>query len=467
MIANEVLEKLRNAVGPDNVLTDPLDLMVYGYDTGFETRLHPKPPDVVVRPGSTEEVSAIMKIAWEHEVPVTPRAAASGMTSGSVAVQGGIVMEMLRMNRLLEMDLDNLQVFVEPGMVHAKLNELLKPYGFFFPVDPGSSKTLTLGGMVANNSSGMRAVKYGTTRNYVLGLEVVMPDGTVIWTGGQNSRCLKSVSGYDLTQLMVCSEGTLGVITKIRLKVLPIPEKRGVVFAAFNDLKDLGETVVELFRHKASPSAIEVMDKSSIQAVNLIRPETPLPEAEGILMLEIDGSPAEVKHQAQQCAKVCEKRAREVRWSDDPAEIQEIWSGRQLVGAAMTRVHPGTSRVYAAEDIGVPITKVPEALIRLQEISREHDIPLITFGHVGDGNLHAGMVVDFRDQERLKKAAVVADIVQRMAIEMGGTSTAEHGVGAARARYMEAEHGPALDVMRAIKRALDPKNIMNPGKMAL
>lgn len=467
MITPEVLAKLQAAVGTENVLSEKLDRLSYAYDSSFRTRLKAVPPDVVVRPRSADAVAAVMRIANEHDIPVTPRSAGTGQAGAAVAVRGGILVDMLGLNRLLELDLENLQIILEPGMVHAKLNELLQPHGFFFPVDPGSSKMCTLGGMLANNSSGMRAVKYGTTRNYVLGLEVVMPDGTLLWTGGRKSRSLKSVSGYDLTQLLVGSEGTLGIVTKIRLKVVPIPERRGVVFASFGDLNDLGRTVVELFRQKAAPSAIEVLDDSAIKAVNLIKPDANLPEVAGILMLEVDGSAADVPYQADKCAAVCRERGLEVRWTDDPQEIQRIWTGRQVVGAAAARVRPGASRVYDGEDIGVPINRVPDALLRLQAISREHGLPIVTYGHVGDGNLHAAIVADFREQEQLEKATVVADVIHRLALELGGTTTAEHGVGLSRAMYMEEEHGPALAVMRAIKRALDPKNLLNPGKMGL
>lgn len=467
MITPEVLGRLQAAAGAENVLTAKLDRLVYGYDSSYRTRLAPQVPEVVVRPPSAAAVAAVMRVAAEHRIPVTPRSAGTGQAGAAVPVQGGIVLDMLGLNRLLELDLENLQIIVEPGIVHTTLNELLKPHGFFFPVDPGSSKMCTLGGMVANNSSGMRAVKYGTTRNYVLGLEVVMPDGTLLWTGGRNSRSLKSVSGYDLTQLLVGSEGTLGIITKIRLRVVPIPEKRGVVFASFGSLDDLGATVVDLFRQKAAPSAMEVLDDSAIKAVNLIKPDAHLPEVAGILMLEVDGSAADVPYQAEKCAAVCRRRGLEVRWTDDPQEIQRIWSGRQVVGAAAARVKEGGSRVYDGEDIGVPITRVPEALLALQQISREYGLPIVTYGHVGDGNLHAAIVADFRDPAELEQATRVAEVIHRLALRLGGTTTAEHGVGLSRAPYMEEEHGPALAVMRAIKRALDPRNLLNPGKMGL
>lgn len=463
-IANE----LKQIVGEEHVLTKPTDLLVYGYDCSYETRLRRRHPDIVVRPGSAEEVAAVVKVAAREKIPVTARSAGSSQTAGPVPVQGGIVVDMLRLNRILEYDLENLQVIVEPGIVHARFNDLMKPHGFFFPPDPGSSKFCTLGGMVANCSSGMRAVKYGTTRHYVHGLEVVLPSGEIIWTGGQKSRALKSVSGYDLTQLLIGSEGTLGIITKIRLKVVPIPEKRGVALAAFKVLEDTGRAVQEIFRQKALPSAIEILDAGAIRTVVNHDPSTGLPtEAEALLLFEVDGSPAEVAYQAKRIADICAPLAFQVEWSDDPAAIGRLWSARQTLGAAAARLKPGSSRVYDGEDICVPIGRIPQALRRIATLAEEHGLFVVTYGHVGDGNLHAAIIADFRDPQEMGRAQKLAEAIHWLALELGGTVTAEHGVGITRMQYMEAEHGPALAAMRLIKQALDPDNIMNPGKMAL
>lgn len=466
-LSREVLRQLEILLGPERVMTQDVDRLVYAFDSSFEASLHRYEPDVVLRPQNTAEVSAILKLAWEHEIPVTPRGAGTGQNGGAVAVRGGILLDLSGMKRILAYDLENLQVLIEPGLVHAELNQALKPHGFFFPPDPGSSKMCTLGGMVSFNSSGMRAVKYGTTREYVLGLEVVLPDGQVITTGGLRSRALKSASGYELTRLFVGSEGTLGVITKIRLKVLPLPEKRGLVLAAFPRVEDAGRAVIAVFRQHLTPSAIEILDDSAMQAAMAYKPGLTLPPGEALLLFEVDGSPADVAYQAQRIAETCRGLASHVDWSDDPKRVADLWEARSLVGAAASRVKPGTTRVYDGEDICVPIARVPEALKRIRQIGRENDVVIVTYGHIGDGNLHSAPVVDTRKPEEVEKAKRVVDAIHRLALELEGTTTGEHGVGLSRARYMEEEHGPALEVMRVIKRALDPKGIMNPGKMAL
>lgn len=467
MLNQEIIAELKRVSGEQFVLTREVDLLTYGYDCSFLGRVETHPPAVVVRPGNTSEVASIMRLASEHAIAVTVRSAGSGQAGGSIPLGGGIVLDMLRFDQILEYDIKNLQVFVQPGVVHARLNDLLKPHGFMFPPDPGSSKMATIGGMVANNSSGMRAVKYGTTRNYVLGLEAVLADGTVIETGGVGSRVLKSVSGYDLTQLLTGSEGTLGIITRIRLRVAPLPEAQGVIMATFDSLDNLGLTVQNIFQHGAVPSAIEVMDRVAIKAVNLSQPGIDLPEVAGMLLMEVDGSPPAVSYLAKQIADIAQPLAVAVKWTDDPNEMGKLWAGRRLVGAAGARLKKGVSRVYDGEDIGVPMSRVPEALTRIQEIAQKHNLTILTYGHVGDGNLHAAIMADFRQEAELEVARRAADELHLMALEMGGTTTAEHGVGYSRARYMEREHGSALQVMRAIKQALDPKGILNPGKMGL
>ncbi|MCL4424622.1 MAG: FAD-binding protein [Firmicutes bacterium] len=463
----EIIKHLESILGPDRVMSQAVDRLVYAFDSSFEASLNRFEPDVVVRPGRAEEVSDILKLAWEHGIPVTPRGAGTGQNGGAVAVQGGILLDLSGMNRILAYDLDNLQVLIEPGIVHAALNQALKPYGFFFPPDPGSSKMCTLGGMVSFNSSGMRAVKYGTTREYVLGLEVVLPDGQVIITGGLHSKALKTASGYELTRLFVGAEGTLGVITKIRLKVLPLPEKRGLVLATFQQVEDSGRAVIEVFRRRLTPSAIEILDDSAMQAAMAYKEGLSLPKGEAMLLFEVDGTPADVAFQAERIADTCRELASHVDWSDDHQRVADLWEARSLVGAAASRVKAGTTRVYDGEDICVPIARVPEALRRIREIGRSNEVVIVTYGHIGDGNLHAAPVVDTRNPAEVERVKRVVEAIHRLALELEGTTTGEHGVGLSRARYMEEEHGPALEVMRTIKGALDPRGIMNPGKMGL
>ncbi|MEW8959390.1 MAG: FAD-binding oxidoreductase [Moorella sp. (in: firmicutes)] len=467
MLAQELLKKIQDVVGPENCLRDEADRFCYAFDSSLLSQINNWVPDLVVRVKTTEQVATILKLANEYRVPVVPRGAGTGQCCGSVAWRGGITLDLSGMNQILSFDLENLQVVVQPGIVHAELNKALAPHGFFFPPDPGSTKMCTLGGMVAFNSSGQRSVKYGTTKQYILGLEVVLPTGEVITTGGAKSRALKSVAGYDLTGLFVGSEGTLGVVTRIRLKVLPIPEKRGLVVAFFDELEASGKAVVQIFRGRLLPSAIEIMDRTAMKAAGMYKPDLNLPDAEAMLLFEVDGSPVDVTYQAQKIAEICRQFTQRVEWTDDPKRLGELWAARGVVGAAAGRVKEGATRVYIGEDICVPVVMVPQALKKIQELSAKYNIPIVTYGHIGDGNLHAAPVINTYDQEEIEKVKKLGDEIHRMALAMEGTTTGEHGVGLTRAQYMEEELGLSLDVMRRIKKLLDPNNILNPGKMAL
>ena len=466
-MGGDFVSKLIQIFGQNRVLTSKTDMMTYSYDASFATQLEPKEPEVVVIPQSTEEVSACVRLANEYKVPLYPRGAGTAQTGGPVPLNGGIVMDLSKMNRILEIDDKNMQVTVEPGIVQANLNLALKDYGVFFPPDPGSAKMCTIGGMVANNSSGLRAVKYGNTRFYVLGLEVVLPTGDVIVTGGAHSKALKSVSGYDLAHLMIGSEGTLGIVTRLRLKVLPLPKTRGIVLCSFEKLEHAGEAVNHIFRSGILPSALEIMDSQCTKAANLMRPDLSLPENEALLVIEADGSKEEVASQVARITEVVNTYTDYVKFSDEPEECEKLWQARQIVGAATGRLKPGGFRVYGGEDICVPLSRLPETLRRIHEIARSYNIVCAIYGHIGDGNLHTSPVINMRNKEEIESAKKMIDDIHNLAIEMEGTTTAEHGVGIVRAKYMDIEHGPALEVMRAIKRTLDPNNILNPGKMAL
>ena len=442
-----------------------VDLLAYSYDSSFATQVAEYRSDVVVLPRDTADVVSLVRFAYEHSVPITPRGAGTGQTGGAVAAKGGIVLDLSTLNHIVELDADNLQVICEPGVVHADLNKFLAKRRLFFPPDPGSTKMCTVGGMAANNSRGMRAIKYGATGDYVLGLDVVLPTGQLITTGSLNSRAIQSSSGFDLTHLIVGSEGMLGIITRLRLKVLPVPRSRGLVLAVFDRLESSGEAVVATFRTGLLPSAIEILDSSAIQAANLYKPELKLPAAEAMLLFEIDGNKPGVAHDAQQIASAISGIAKHVEWADEPAKVAALWEGRSVVGAASGQVRPGATRVYAGEDICVPIVRVPEALRGIQDIGRKHDTIIVTYGHIASGNLHAAPVIDMASGEEKRRVGLVTDDIHRLALDLGGTVTGEHGVGLTRRPYMGREHGAALDTMRLIKRTLDPKGIMNPGKM--
>jgi glycolate oxidase len=321
----------------------------------------------------------------------------------------------------------------------------------------------TLGGMASTNAHGMRAVKYGPTSVWVLGLEVVLPDGQVIETGSVGSRAKQSSAGLELTKLIVGAEGTLGVVTRLRLKLMAIPPTRAIVLGLFDVLENAGQAVQAVFAAGVNPSAIEILDQRSIQAINLYRPAMALPAVEALLLFEVDGNPPGVRWDAARITEVISPLAKHTEWSDEPERINALWEARSVVGAALGTLRPGAQRAYCGEDICVPVARIPEALRALQDIGARHRIPIATYGHIGGGGLHPGNLIDGRDPDEVQRVLRVADEIHQLALRMNGTTTGEHGVGTARAPYMAQEHGPALEVMRRLKQALDPNGIMNPG----
>jgi glycolate oxidase len=458
-------DELISLIGKENVLSDHLDLLYYSYDSSFLTKLEPAVPDAVVFPKSTEDVQKIVKFCYENKINIVPRGAGTGETGGCIAVQGGIVIDLSNWKEIIEVDPANMQAIVRPGVIHAELNKELAKYNLFFPPDPGSSLMCTIGGMVANNASGLRAVKYWTTEPYVLGLEIVMPNGDVIVTGGMKAKCIKNVSGINLTKLMVGSEGTLGIVTRIRLRCFPKPKARGIAMAVFDKLDDAPVTVLEVYQAGILPSGIEILDDSAIKAVNEFKPELNLPDAEAILLFEVDGNPPSVEYEGSVIQDVANKRARKVEWSTDPKRMSQLWEGRSVTAAAASRVRADGSRVFAGEDISVPMSRVADTLRGIRALARKHGIQVVNYGHIGDGNVHTAPVINPENPEEVERVMRFVDEVHLLAIELNGTTTGEHGVGAVRRRYAELEHGKAVDYMRKIKEALDPAGIMNPGKV--
>ncbi|HEV8634069.1 MAG TPA: FAD-linked oxidase C-terminal domain-containing protein [Chloroflexota bacterium] len=463
--ADAIARDLRALLKNSQVVDGPAELQTFAYDASFMTQLRPTRPDVAVIARSRQDVQAVLRYADQRVVPVIPRGAASGQAAGAVALDGGIVLSVHAMDQIVELDRPNMQVFCEPGVVHAKLNEQLAPYKLTFPPDPGSTRMATVGGMASTNAHGMRALKYGPTAAWVLGLEVVLPGGDAIETGSLGSRAKQSSAGLELTKLFVGSEGTLGVFTKLRLKLMPPPAARAVVLGVFDVLENAGEAVQAVFAGGISPAAIEIVDQRCVRAINLYRPNLGLPEAEALLLFEVDGNPPGVRWDAERIAELVRPLAARLEWSDEPTRMAALWEGRSVVGAAIGLLRPGANRAYCGEDICVPVARIPETLRAIQGISKQYAIPIATYGHIGSGNLHPGHLIDARDPDEVRRVLQVADAVHDLALRMGGTTTGEHGVGAVRTAFMEREHGPALETMRRIKRALDPKGIMNPGKI--
>src|SRR6266540_3829871 len=463
--ATALADRLREIIPADRVIDDPATLLPYAYDASFWSLRQQRLPDVVVVPRTTAEVVSVVRFADTTGTPVVPRGAGTGQTGGAIAAHGGIVMSFARMREILEIDRPNLQAVVEPGIVFADLQDALRPHGLFFPPDPGSGRACTLGGMAANNASGPHAVRWGTTSAYVLGAQVVLADGRVVTTGGVRSKALKSSSGIDLTKLFVGSEGTLGIITRLRLRVQPRPPARAVVLAAYDDLDDTVRALDDLFAAGILPATAELLDRSAVGALMKWRPDLGLPSGEAVLFIEIEGTKTSVSASVREVDAIIQRRATTTRLAEDEATIQRLWAARGGLAAATALVFPGKHRIFAGEDLAVPISEIPRTIRRAREIGAETGVNVIFYGHFGDGNVHTAILIDPEDPAEVKRGDELADRLHRLALELGGTVTGEHGTGAVRQRYMRLEHGPALDVMRTVKRALDPSGILNPGKL--
>jgi glycolate oxidase len=444
-------------VGKKHVLTEPEDLVAYSYDGTFAERR----PDFVVRPDSTEQVSQVMEVAWQNEIPVVPRGMASGMAAASIPLVGGMVLDTCRMNQILEIDKLNFTVTAQAGVITQFLADTVAKQGLFYPPDPSSIKQSTLGGNAACNAGGPRCLKYGVTSDYVMGLTVVLADGRVLRTGG---KAIKNVTGYNLTQLFVGSEGTLCIITELVLKVLPLPKAARTAKAIFPKLADASSCVNNILSAGITPATIELMDETTIatieEAMNL---NLPL-DVEAMLIIESDGMDAEsVAAEIETIADICRATgARDVEVANTEQERAKLWTARRSISPSLARRAPNK----LGEDISVPRSTIPDAVAQIKEISRKHEIPIAIFGHAGDGNLHPNILFDKRDPvqvEKMKRAA--ADIFD-VSIRLGGTLSGEHGVGNLKLAFLERDIGPiSIDVMSGIKKALDPKGILNPGKV--
>lgn len=463
--ATHVAEDLRRLLGTSQVFDAPSELINFSYDASFYSHLHARSPEVAVVARSADDVARTVKYAYEHDIPVTPRGAATGQMGGVIPVRGGIVISMNAMNRIIEIDGPNLQAIIEPGIICSRLNAELAKQGLNFPPDPGSARMCSVGGMASTNAHGMRAMKYGPTSHWVLGLDVVMPNGEVITTGSMNSKARQSSSGLELTKLFIGAEGILGIITRLRLKVMPSPKSRAIVLALFDTLEKAAEAVVATFQAGIMPAATEILDYNTLRAVNLYRPGMNLPEVEAMLLFEVDGNHDAVVKDAQDICEAVKHLCISAEWADDPKRIAQIWEARSVVGAAAGMLRPNSFRAYIGEDICVPSVKVPQTLRGIADIAKKYDLPVATYGHIGGGGIHPALLINPFSEDEIRRVQKCADEFHHLALSMGGTVTGEHGVGLARAPYMDMEHGPAMGVMKKIKDALDPKGIMNPGKL--
>ncbi len=454
--------RLAEIVGEANVLTSQVDCLGYSRDMS----VHMGVPDVVAFAESTEQVAQVMKLCHETGTPVVPRGGGTSVTGAVLPMKGGVLLNLIRMNQVLEINLPDHYVRVQPGLVCGALNAALAKEKFFFPPDPGSAGIATLGGMINTNASGIRAIKYGTTKDFVMGLTVVLADGRVLKTG---SRAPKTSSGYDLTHLFCASEGTLGVITEATLKILPLPEYSISARLEFPDITSAGAAVTEMLTSGIPISTCEILDNVSIE---VLRKAIGLKVPEGVgclIMMELDGHRAAVM---EYVGKVDEVTARHGAmgkdWTDDPAVKAPLWEARHRLVPAMSRLKPGYRLVPLMEDFGVPMTRIPDTINQIQAIGAKHGFPIATFGHIGDGNLHATFIMDVKEPGQWEAVKKIAWELVDVTSKMEGTMSAEHGLGMAKSPYIGREIGQTgLDVMQAIKDALDPKDILNPGKLGL
>ena len=437
------------------ISTAPEDLICYGFDaSGVEMS-----PSAVVWPRSTEDVVKVMKYAYEHSIPVVPRGAGTGVTAGAVPSKGSIILSFEKMKRILEIDSENLQVLCEPGVINGRLQRELEWKGLFYPPDPASMHFCTIGGNVAENAGGPRALKYGVTRDYVMEMESVLPNGDVITMGVKTS---KGVVGYDLSRLLTGSEGTLAVFTKIRLKVLPLPEEVITLLAIFNNLEASGDAVSKIISSRIIPRTLEFMDHEAVAAVEKFKPVGLPADAEAILLIELDGYPASIQKEAQKIVDICQQMGADIKIAEDQEARNKLWASRRAISPAL--YHLKSDKIN--EDIVVPRNRVTEMLKRLRRLSEESGLTVVNFGHAGDGNIHVNIMVDKADTGEYERGLSLVEKVFQETLSLGGTISGEHGIGLTKANYIGMELSKKeIEIMQSIKKMFDPKNILNPGKI--
>lgn len=453
----DILEQFRQIVGPEHVDSDPVTLLSYSYDAtpGYQSL-----PQAVLRPGSTEEVSRIVQLCDQYHIPIVPRGSGTNLCAGTVPVEAGVVLLFNRMNKILEIDEQNLTVTVQPGLITQELIEQVEQLGLFYPPDPSSMKISTIGGNISECSGGLRGLKYGVTKDYVLGLEAVLPQGQVIRVGGKSA---KDVAGYDLTKLLVGSEGTLAVITEATLKLIPKPEFKKTMLALFSNMENAAQAVSEIISAKIIPATLEFMDQLTLKTVEDFA-QIGLPtDIEAVLLIEQDGHPEIVEQDISKIAKLCEEQgAFSIQIAQTAEESEQLTTARRSALTALSRLRPTT----ILEDATVPRSKIAEMVRAIHRIAEKYNVQISTFGHAGDGNLHPTCVTDARDEEEMHRVEEAFAEIFEAAIQLGGTITGEHGVGIVKAPYLSWKLGETgVEAMKAIKQALDPKNIMNPGKI--
>ena len=453
---DETFKTLQNIVGNSYCSREKEDLICYAYDATARTYL----PDAVIFPKDAKEIAAILQVANADRFFVIPRGSGTGMTGGSLPVAGGVVVVMGRLSRILGIDKDNLVAHVEPGVITGRFHRAVEKENLFYPPDPSSSDFSTLGGNLAECAGGPRAVKYGVTRDYVLGLEVVLPTGEIIRTGVATA---KGVVGYDLTRLIVGSEGTLGIITRITVRLLPLPEAVRTMIAVFDDMEVAAETVSEIIRRGIVPRTIEFMDNASIRCVErYLNMDLPV-NAGALLLIEVDGKINEVDVLIEQLKTVCVSQGvTDTSIARRKEDIEKLWKARKAISPALFQYGPDKIN----EDIVVPRSRIPDMVRKIAALKERTGLTMVSFGHAGDGNIHFNIMLDKKNRDDLRKAEEAIDALFEYTLELGGTISGEHGIGITKAPYIAREIGTLeLKLMKKIKKVFDPNGILNPGKI--
>lgn len=454
-LSQTVINELSTFVGAENVLISDEDRICYAYDAQSVECL----PDAIVRPADAGQIAAVISLANQERFPVAPRGAGSGLSGGSVPARGGVVLDLTRMNRVIEIDPANLHATVEPGVITASLAREAEKLGLLYAPDPGSMKVSTIGGNVAENAGGLRAIKYGVTRDYLMQVRGVSPTGELFQSGAKTHKC---VTGYDLVSLLCGSEGTLGVVTEVTVRLIPMPQCRQSMTATFATASAAGSAVAAIIAARLTPATLEIIDNFTLARIEDYA-HLGLPvDAGALLLAEFDGPSCTVEEDADACANLLrDNAAQSVRIADDPIERDMIWEARRVALAALSRARPTTF----LEDVTVPLPRLAEMIEAVERIAQETALPIGTFGHAGDGNLHPTILTDQRDDQEMVRVRNAIDRIMQTALEMGGTLSGEHGIGFVKAPFLANEVGAgSIDMMRKIKTALDPNGILNPGK---
>jgi glycolate oxidase len=457
MPSNALIKEFQAIVGKENVLESEADRHSYSYDSAV---LDPVVPDLAVRPTSSEELGKVVRLCNENGLPVTPRGAGTNLSGGTIPSKGGIVLLTNALNKIVEINEEDLYAVVQPGVVTARFAAEVARRGLFYPPDPGSQAVSTLGGNVAENAGGLRGLKYGVTKDYVMGVDFFDVNGELVKSG---SRTVKCVTGLNLSALQVASEGTLGVFNEIILKLVPPPAANKAMMALFDDVDKASATVAAIIAAKIVPCTLELLDNVTINLVEDFTKAGLPRDAQAILLIEVDGHPGQVAEEAEKVVAICKKTgATEVKAAKDEAERNKLWEARRAALPALARAKPTT----VLEDATVPRSKIPAMIKAINAIARKYDLTIGTFGHAGDGNLHPTIMCDKRDKNEFHRVEEAVDEIFDVALSLKGTLSGEHGIGLAKSKWLEKETSAAtIAYAKALKKAVDPKGILNPGKI--